>query len=118
MPSLDELLEESMVFVAARGAGHSMGPTEAQEVSPPSAPQGTVIDDAMAENLAIWHWVADASDRSKIDRLSVITRGMHNSRMKVCQNVLFRDVTVKPPGHAALKLPLKSTFLKRQFHLI
>jgi hypothetical protein len=121
MPSLTELLEQSMVFVAARGAGFSPQQTESVEFpNPPAAT--TTVDDSTAETMAIWHWTADSTNLAKLDNLTCLTRGMANMRMLVCRNILFGDsdttsqfITVKPFGHAALKLRLSSTFLARTF---
>jgi hypothetical protein len=123
MPSLDDLLKDSMLFEAARGL--EVPPTrnpldsggDVFQFEPPPEQTGNV-DDSTAENLNIWHWKLVSGDPSKVEKVSCLTRGMGNHRMKVCEDITWQNVPgvqVTPTGLKELRLPLTASFLARQY---
>lgn len=113
MPSLKALLNETMLFVAARGV--DVEPTEGgPEFSAPAVPAAEVSDSAAA-TLPIWHWTT--SQPSTVDQVTCIARGIGNARMLVCEQIRFTEVFVQVEGKGAVPLDLNAQFLVKSFGL-
>lgn len=116
MPSLNELLEHTMVFVAA--LGRHKRPTEGAPTftKPKVRPKDEEIDDLEAGRMPIWHFDVD-SDPAKVKNLTCLSRGMGNARMGVCDEISFGSVEVTLPGGSSRKLNLEKKFLYKSYSL-
>lgn len=117
MPSLSDMLEDTMLFVAARGKGIEPEPFGAGGINPtePPIPQ-KAVDGVAAKTLPIWHWVLGASP-NEVAQVSCISRGMHNSRMLVCENISFHNIRIKAKLKQSNNLPLTDPFVIGSFFL-
>ena len=114
MPSLDQMLQDTMLFVAAGGAGKE-AELEGTSFSAPPLPTEEVSDEDAAK-LAIWHWTAETNP-ARFSKVTCIARGMGNGRMTVCDEISFGEVIVTPQGGSQVKLPLEAKFVVRRFGL-
>ena len=113
MPSLKTMLEDTMLFVAARGASTEPtggGPSFAAPAIPTSA-----VSDQVAATMPIWHWTTNQP--SIVDQVTCIARGMGNARMLVCEQIRFVEVFVQAEGQGATPLDLDRQFLVKSFGL-
>jgi hypothetical protein len=111
MPSLNELLHHTMVFVAARNGAQ---PQAKQKSFPkPGVPQS--ISDEDAPNQAIWHWTAQGPD--KFTDVTCISRGMGMGTMTVCTEIAFGAVTVTTPDNRKTVLKLEERYLVESYGL-
>lgn len=114
MPSFFELLEDTMLMVAANGAGAEtqLGPVTFSK--PPLPEKGKKISNP--ETFPIWHWTT-GSDPTALTDVSVIARGMGNARMQVCDKIAFENIKIKPVGKPEITLSLTNHFMLRELFL-
>ncbi len=118
MPSLQSMLNDTMLFVAARGAGVELIPAANPPGFPTRPPASTTeVDDDAAADLPVWHW--KTSGPSEATDVTCLARGMGNGRMTVCDKIGFSEVFVKPTGEGAqpVPVPLSDDFVVKTFQL-
>jgi hypothetical protein len=121
VPNLFALLEETMLFTAARGAGKDplslrLHPGDRVEVPEPRPVKSD--DPATVLVNPIWQWTHDAAFPATFDHVTVKHRDMGHRRMKVLDRVEFEDVVVTEHGGGrTFTLPIQSRFVATKFFL-
>lgn len=126
MPSLDEILGDTLLFTAARGAKiepvEVTGPFTCPDPKPRMPAEGA-DDEAIEWRLrhnSIWHWIHHGAAPGAFLDLTVRSRGMgmeYRHPVKVCDAVVLDHVRVQREGEIGwLDLPIEDRFVIRRYY--
>jgi hypothetical protein len=125
MPSLDEILRDTLLFTGARGANIEPVEKTSPFVCPdpsPRMPSADADDEAIESRIRgnpIWHWLHNESTPGVFLNLTARSRGMgmqYRHPVKVCEAVVLDHVRVQREGELGfLDLPIQERFVIRRY---
>jgi hypothetical protein len=121
MASLEDLLDKTLLFVAAKESGRDPMKSLRRAPGAPIAfapPKAEISDDH--ENQPIWHWTHDPQSPAKIEAVRAFARGAGASGMfmPVCSRVEVENVTIKVKSDDdVVTLPLTPAYVLTKFFL-
>jgi hypothetical protein len=118
MPSLDDLLNRSMLFTATRGREHADPVTGKFRTSRPvpqtAADLGEDLDAETIRSNPIWQFSWDPASPATFTDLTLLSRGMgmdYRLPVTAYDRLAFRDVEVVRTGERRVKLPLEPEYM-------
>lgn len=113
MPTLEQVLADTMLHTAARGIGMSLARLPADHFVEPPAPNPVLDADSIPDN-PIWSWTHDPAEPRVLRDITLRSRGMgmdHRMAVSVARSIRFGDVKLTFPGHREpVVLALESAF--------
>jgi hypothetical protein len=121
MASLEDLLDKTLLFVAAKESGQDPMGSLRRAPSAPMAfapPKAEINDDH--QNQPVWHWKHDPQSPAKVDAVQAFARGAgpKGMLMPVCSRVEVESVTIKVKSDDdVVNLPLTPKYALTKFFL-
>lgn len=119
MPSLDQILKDTMIFTAGGGQAGNMLTVDATVTT--STPQPTVsTDQNVIQNNPVWTWQHETDVPETFKSISSLVRGMgmnYHMPMAVCDSISLQEVWITTAKDVKCQLPVDPSCVLGKFKI-